>query len=130
MTGVLLARKGLGKPVGSFTQYDKVRVGRGADKQYLHVGEIVPLASLDDIVFGCWDVYPQNAYQAAMYAEVLRDRARSTSSAATPSWPLRSAGVAACQSEYSVGSVIPASARASRRSTQVPHLPQCFSPPR
>ena len=74
MTGVLLARKGLGKPVGSFTQYDKVRVGRGADKQYLHVGEIVPLASLNDIVFGCWDVYPQNAYQAAMYAEVLKDR--------------------------------------------------------
>ena len=74
MTGVLLARKGLGKPVGSFTQYDKVRVGRGDDKRYLHVGEIVPLASMDDIVFGCWDVYPQNAYQAAMYAEVLKEK--------------------------------------------------------
>ena len=74
MTGVLLARKGLGKPVGSFTQYDKIRVGRGADKRYLPVSEIVPLASLDDIVFGCWDVYPQNAYQAAMYAEVLKEK--------------------------------------------------------
>ena len=74
MTGVLLARKGLGKPVGSFTQYDKIRVGRGADKQYLPVGSIVPLASLNDIVFGCWDVYPQNAYQAAMYAEVLKEK--------------------------------------------------------
>ena len=72
MTGVLMARKGLGKPVGSMTQYDKIRVGRGEDKQYLHYGDIVPLASLDDIVFGCWDVYPQNAYQAAVYAEVLR----------------------------------------------------------
>jgi myo-inositol-1-phosphate synthase len=74
MTGVLMARKGLGKPVGSMTQYDKIRVGRGESKRYLKYSEIVPLASLDDIVFGCWDVYPQNAYQSAMYAEVLRDR--------------------------------------------------------
>ena len=74
MAGVLMARKGLGKPVGSMTQYDKIRVGRGESKHYLKYGEIVPLASLDDIVFGCWDVYPQNAYQSAMYAEVLRDR--------------------------------------------------------
>ena len=72
MTGVLMARKGLAKPVGSMTQYDKIRVGRGHEKQYLPVGEIVPLAPLDDIVFGTWDVYPQNAYQAAVYAEVLK----------------------------------------------------------
>ena len=72
ITGVLMARKGLAKPIGSMTQYDKVRVGRGAEKQYLKYGDIVPLAGLDDIVFGCWDVYPQNAYQAAVYAEVLK----------------------------------------------------------
>ena len=72
MTGVLMARRGLAKPIGSMTQYDKIRVGRGDDKCYLHYGEIVPLARLDDIVFGCWDVYPQNAYQAAVYAEVLK----------------------------------------------------------
>ena len=40
----------------------------------LHYADIVPLAKLDDIVFGCWDVYPQNAYQAAMYAEVLKEK--------------------------------------------------------
>ena len=74
MTGVFMARKGLAKPVGSMTQYDKIRVGRGADKKYLHYKDIVPLASLDDIVFGTWDVYPQNAYQAAMYAEVLKEK--------------------------------------------------------
>jgi len=74
MTGVLMTRKGLAKPVGSMTQYDKIRVGRGASKQYLKYSEIVPLASLDDIVFGCWDVYPQNAYQAAVYAEVLKEK--------------------------------------------------------
>ncbi len=69
-----MARKGLAKPVGSMTQYDKIRVGRGADAKYLHYSDIVPLAKLDDIVFGCWDVYPQNAYQAAMYAEVLKEK--------------------------------------------------------
>ena len=72
MTGVLMVRKGLAKPIGSMTQYDKIRVGKGADKKYLHYADIVPLATLDDIVFGCWDVYPQNAYQAAVYAEVLK----------------------------------------------------------
>ena len=72
MTGVLMARKGLAKPIGAMTQYDKVRVGRGAAKRYLHYGDILPLAGLDDLVFGCWDVYPQNAYQAAVYAQVLR----------------------------------------------------------
>jgi len=72
MTGVLMARKGLAKPIGSVTQYDKIRVGKGDDRKYLHYSEIVPLATLDDIVFSCWDVYPQNAYQAAVYAEVLK----------------------------------------------------------
>ena len=72
MTGVLMARKGLAKPVGSMTQYDKIRVGRGKDKKYLHYGEIVPLASLDDMVFGAWDVYPANAYESAVEAEVLK----------------------------------------------------------
>lgn len=74
MTGVLMTRKGLAKPVGSMTQYDKIRVGRGKDKKYLHYGEIVPLTSLNDIVFGAWDVYPANAYESALNAEVLRDR--------------------------------------------------------
>ena len=74
MTGVLLSRKGLAKPIGSMTQYDKIRVGKGADKRYLHYKDIVPIADLGDIVFGCWDVYPQNAYQAAMYAEVLKEK--------------------------------------------------------
>ena len=74
MTGVFMARKGLAKPVGSMTQYDKMRVGKGADKQYLHYADIVPMASLDDIVFGTWDVYPQNAFQSAMYAEVLKEK--------------------------------------------------------
>ena len=71
MTGVLMARKGLTKPVGAMTQYDKIRVGKGADKKYLKYEDIVPMAKLDDIVFGAWDVYPANAYQSTVYAEVL-----------------------------------------------------------
>ena len=81
MTGVLMARKGLAKPIGSMTQYDRIRVGSGDSSQYLKYEDIVPLASLSDLVFGCWDVYPQNAYQAARYArwqmvEALRDDIR------------------------------------------------------
>ena len=74
MTGVLMARKGLTRLVGSMTQMDKIRVGRGADKQYLRYQDIVPMASIEDIVFGTWDIYPQNAYQAAMYAQVLQEK--------------------------------------------------------
>lgn len=74
MTGVLMARKGLAKPVGSMVEYDKIRVGKGSEKKYLHYREIVPIAELDDIVLGAWDVYPANAYQAAMYAEVLKEK--------------------------------------------------------
>ena len=69
-----MARKGLTQLIGSMTQMDKMRVGRGEEKQYLHYGDIVSLAKLDDIVFGTWDVYPQNAFQAAMYAQVLHEK--------------------------------------------------------
>jgi myo-inositol-1-phosphate synthase len=74
MTGVLMARKGLAKPVGSMTQYDKIRVGKGADKKYLPYKEIVPMADLKDIVFASWDVYPANAYESAINAEVLKEK--------------------------------------------------------
>lgn len=72
MTGVLMARKGLAKPIGSMTQYDKIRIGKGAEKKYMHYGEIVPMADLNDIVFGTWDVYPANAFEAAVNADVLK----------------------------------------------------------
>ena len=74
MTGVLMTRKGLAKPVGSMTQYDKIRVGKGKDKKYLHYKDIVPMADLNDIVFGAWDVYPANAYESAINAEVLKEK--------------------------------------------------------
>ncbi len=84
MTGVLMARKGLTRLIGSMTQMDKIRVkepapdpsqrGGESRQKYLKYADIVPLASLDDIVFGTWDVYPQSAYQAAMYAQVLQEK--------------------------------------------------------
>ena len=72
MTGVLMARKSLTKPVGSMTQYDKIRVGEGENKKYLKYKDIIPIASLDDIVFGAWDVYPANAFESAVNCEVLK----------------------------------------------------------
>lgn len=74
MTGVLMARKGLAKPVGSMTQYDRIRVGEGENKKYLKYNEIVPIADLKDIVFGAWDVYPENAFESAINAEVLKEK--------------------------------------------------------
>ena len=74
MTGVLMTRKGLAKPVGSMTQYDRMRVGQGADKKYLRYNEIVPIADLNDIEFAAWDVYPANAYESAIHAEVLKEK--------------------------------------------------------
>ncbi len=74
MTGVLMTRKGLAKPIGSMTQYDKIRVSDGKETKYLKYDEIVPMAKLDDIVFGSWDVYPANAYESAINAEVLKEK--------------------------------------------------------
>lgn len=72
ITGVLMVRKGLAKPIGSMTQYDKIRVGEGKDKRYLKYDEIIPLASLDDLVFGAWDAFSANAFESAVNADVLR----------------------------------------------------------
>lgn len=72
ITGVLMTRKGLAKPVGSMTQYDVMRVGEGADKKHLKYNQIVPLADLNDIAFGAWDVYPANAFESAVNCEVLK----------------------------------------------------------
>lgn len=72
ITGVLMTRKGLAKPVGSMTQYDVMRVGESADKKYLKYNQIVPLADLNDIVFGAWDVYSANAFESAVNCEVLK----------------------------------------------------------
>ena len=72
ITGVLMSRKGLSKPTGSFACDGIMRLGKGADKIYKEVKHILPIASLDDIVFGAWDLYEDDAYDAAIKASVLR----------------------------------------------------------
>ena len=71
IAGVLAARKGLAKPIGSITQMAAMRLENNEEKL---IKDIVPLATLDDIVFGGWDIFADNAYEAAMYAEVLKEK--------------------------------------------------------
>ena len=57
MIGVLMSRKGLSQPIGSFACKGIMRLGTGRDKMYKEVKDIVPLAELNDIAFGAWDLY-------------------------------------------------------------------------
>ena len=73
IAGVESARRGLAKPVGSLTQMGTVRLGKRTDNRAPHIKDFVPLAALDDLVFGGWDIYPDSAYEAAKKAGVLED---------------------------------------------------------
>lgn len=72
IAGVLMSRKGLSKPIGSFACDGIMRLGKGTDKIYKEVKNILPIAKLDDMVFGAWDIYEDNGYEAAKKANVLR----------------------------------------------------------
>jgi myo-inositol-1-phosphate synthase len=74
IAGVELARRGMGQPFGSLTQMGTIRLGRRTEKRVPRIKEFVPLASLDQLVFGAWDPIPDNAYQAAVKAGVLDRR--------------------------------------------------------
>jgi myo-inositol-1-phosphate synthase len=69
--GVSAARKGLAKPFGSLTQMARIRLGKRTDNRNPLIRELVPLASIDDLVFGGWDIYEDNCYEAAVKAGVL-----------------------------------------------------------
>ena len=71
IAGCLLARRGLAEPVGSLTQMGTIRVGKRTDGNSPLIKDFISLASLDDLVFGGWDLFKDNAYQAARTAEVL-----------------------------------------------------------
>ena len=71
IAGVELIRRGMAEPVGSLTQLGTVRLGRRDEGRAPLVKDLVPLASLDDLVFGTWDVYPDDAYVSAVNAGVL-----------------------------------------------------------
>jgi len=74
IAGCLLARKGLAEPVGSLTQLGSIRLGKRTDNRSPKIREFAPLAGLDQLVFGGWDIFPDNAYESAAHARVLESR--------------------------------------------------------
>ncbi len=71
IAGVEAIRRKLALPIGSLTQMGTVRLGRRTDKRTPLIKDFVPLAKLDDLVFGGWDLFKDDAYQAALHAGVL-----------------------------------------------------------
>jgi len=72
--GCLLARKGTAPPIGSLTQMGTIRLGKRTDHRVPKISEFAPLAKLDQLEFCAWDLFPDNAYEAAVHAEVLEAR--------------------------------------------------------
>lgn len=71
IAGVEMIRRKLATPVGSLTQMSTIRLGKRTDGRSPKISEFVPLAGLDDLVFGGWDLFPDNAFEAATEAGVL-----------------------------------------------------------
>src|SRR6186997_2901764 len=71
IAGVEAVRKGLAKPIGSLTQMGTIRLGKRTEGRSPLISEFVPLAGLKDVVFGGWDIFEENAYEAAKTAGVL-----------------------------------------------------------
>ncbi|MFD2245333.1 inositol-3-phosphate synthase [Pontibacter ruber] len=71
IAGVEAIKKNLAQPVGSLTQMGNIRLGKRTENRYPKIKDFVPLADLHDIVFGGWDVYSDNVFEAAMKAKVL-----------------------------------------------------------
>ncbi|MDT4952272.1 MAG: myo-inositol-phosphate synthase [Acidobacteriota bacterium] len=71
IAGVEAIKKGIAQPVGSLTQMGAIRLGKRTENRVPLIKEFVPLADLNDLVFGAWDIFPDSAYEAAMHAGVL-----------------------------------------------------------
>ncbi len=71
VAGVEAIRKGAANPIGSLTQMGTIRLGKRTDNRCPKIKDFVPLANLDDIVFGAWDIFSDSAYEAALNAGVL-----------------------------------------------------------
>jgi myo-inositol-1-phosphate synthase len=90
IAGILAIRKGLAKPIGSLTQMGTVRLGKRTEARSPAVHEFVPLAGLDSLVFGGWDIFEDDCYEAARTAGVLEtsilDQVKDELAAIKP-WP-------------------------------------------
>jgi len=71
IAGVEAIKEGFAEPIGSLTQMGTIRLGKRTDNRVPAIKDFVPLAGLDDLVFGAWDIFPDSAYDAAMHAGVL-----------------------------------------------------------
>ena len=71
IAGVEAVKEGLAEPIGSLTQMGAIRLGKRTDNRVPKIKDFVPLASLNDLVFGAWDIFPDSAYEAARHAGVL-----------------------------------------------------------
>ena len=71
IAGVEAIKKGIAQPIGSLTQMGNIRLGKRTEDRYPKIKEFVPLADLNDIAFGGWDIYEDNVYEAALNAKVL-----------------------------------------------------------
>jgi len=71
IAGVEAVKKDLAKPVGALTQMGNIRLGKRTENRYPLIKDFVPLANLNDIVFGGWDVYEDNVFESAMNAKVI-----------------------------------------------------------
>ncbi|CAN5876355.1 inositol-3-phosphate synthase [soil metagenome] len=71
VAGVEAIRKGTSNPIGSLTQMGTIRLGKRTENRCPKIKDFVPLANLDDIVFGAWDIFHDSAYEAALNAGVL-----------------------------------------------------------
>jgi myo-inositol-1-phosphate synthase len=71
IAGVEAVKEGIAKPIGSFTQLGKMRLGKRNQNRVVDVKSFLPLASVDQIVFGGWDIFTDNAYESAKNAKVL-----------------------------------------------------------
>jgi myo-inositol-1-phosphate synthase len=71
IAGVEAIKQNLAEPIGSLTQMGTIRLGKRTDNRVPKIKDFVPLADLNDLVFGAWDIFPDSAYEAAMHAGVL-----------------------------------------------------------
>ena len=74
IAGAMLARKGAAQPIGSLTQMGTIRLGKRTDNRAPKIKDFLPLANLDQLAFGGWDIFPEDAYESALHAEVLERR--------------------------------------------------------
>lgn len=74
LAGVFAIRKGLAKPIGSLSQIGTIRSGKRSDNNFPLIKDFVPLTSIDDLVFGGWDIRNENCFEAAQYAKVLNEK--------------------------------------------------------